>query len=166
MTKAMASIARLFSACGPYAIVEFVSSVVVATFDGVLRRWTRTHISKEHDEVVPAFTDFDTATAVVGEAWIVRVAASSEHSNPNVVFRQKMGLPVLEVSRRSRFAVKASARASSTGAQVVAECVAFLAAIAKAIPLLFGGIVGDCDQAPEASIRDVNKSWHEMSIVA
>src|SRR4051812_41656615 len=56
----LASVARLFSAVGPSAVIGAVSSIIVNPFDGCFRPRPSTHIGKERLEgVQPAIADRD-----------------------------------------------------------------------------------------------------------
>ena len=163
LSTSATAIVGLLDPRSPIAIVGLIAPVIVQAFDGVLRRRPRAHVSEEQHEIAPSIADRNPSRAIAREALAIRVAASLKHGRPYGVFRNSFsarGLPMLEASARQRLAVKASARASAPGAQIVAHGKGLSATIAETIPRSFFGVVGERYQATKPSISDVNKAWH------
>jgi len=75
--KIHARVIALLLLCGPSAIVRFIISVVVDTFDRVLRARSRPHVLvKSKEGLAPFFAHRNAAPAVVGPCFASRIKAT------------------------------------------------------------------------------------------
>lgn len=80
----------LLTGRGPTAVPGGVRPVIINSVDGMSRRWSRTHISIEHDERSgPCFAHHYPSTAIVGIVLIFRVRTSLLHLQPRGVLRTR-----------------------------------------------------------------------------
>lgn len=126
------AIARLFLRSCPPAVIRRVIGVIVDSFKR--HAWNRlAHVVKEVIEVLPSFTDFDAASAILRPVRIALVFAPSEHTGPYFIYARATHA-VLHGSRQSRFASQASATFGVAVSQGLSgECYRG-AALADAIP--------------------------------
>jgi hypothetical protein len=107
----------------PDAVRWFVVSVHIHSFDRVVPRRARTHVSEEVPEVVPTVAYFDAATAVVFEVRVVRVVATLHYSFPRDVFCRSpfaSGSTMNSFMKAGCLAPQASARSGIAGSDVAA----------------------------------------------
>jgi hypothetical protein len=159
----MPSIVGLIASGAPYAVVGFIIAVIVEAFNRVPWRRTRTHVGKEQNEIAPSLTYDDAAPAIVDEVWVVWVAASGEHSGPDIVFRKSPFtwiLSVFPVSVCGCFAMETATRARSAITKIAACSSGAFAAIADAVPQFTFGIIGNCNQSTKFLIGDIDKFGH------
>lgn len=103
------SIVHLRITSGPCAIFRTVVAIIVHALN-LMPIWRKSHIFKECLERGPALADLDPASAVVGEAFDVRIAASIDHCSPAPVNRA-----VAHSMRSASFSDRSPASEASTG---------------------------------------------------
>jgi hypothetical protein len=157
-------IVGLFKPCSPTTIVGRVRTVIVLAIECVSARRTRSHISKEQNKIFPSFAHCNAACSVVFEAFIIWVAAATQHACPDVIFRQAMRLAMCTELLSRCFGSKASTRSSAAVTQITTRRRCFATAVTKTIPRLFVGIIDKRNQASETLIRNINELWHIASL--
>ena len=80
-------IAPLFLTRGPVAVLRGVAKFVVSAFDGMMGRWTRTHVRVKVREDQPARTNSNAPSAIVDIFNGGRIQASTQHRVPHPIFR-------------------------------------------------------------------------------
>lgn len=80
----VSAVTRLISACRPAAILWLVATINVVAFQGHAGR-ALAHVSQECLEGIPATTNRDAASAIVGKVLEVRIVAPPTHFDPAVV---------------------------------------------------------------------------------
>jgi hypothetical protein len=155
MADSSPSIICLFGSRGPSAIVWFISSAILASFDSVKVTWARAHIGEEQDKIFPPVTNSDATGAVIAKAFASRIVTSLKHRRPYRIFGDTVGLPMCAKTRSGNLFVKASARPSPSGSQVAAWKESLFTAIALAFPQLLIGKISDDGQATKALARNV-----------
>ena len=83
----IASVVALFYLCGPSAVVWSVISVDIATINGHLRIWSRTHVCiKGFERVLPAIAHDNSASTIVKIGSVLLVVATLLDLYPDPVF--------------------------------------------------------------------------------
>lgn len=111
----VAAIARLGCVCRPSAIVRRVGTIVINALDRMFTEashlWSRSHIRVEVlKRLAPAVTNHDATATIVVIRRIVRVVASLNNRQPDVVLR-RMPLSVGATHRGGVLAAQAAATA-------------------------------------------------------
>ena len=153
----LAAVVSLFLGSGPPAVVGSVRSVVV---DAVERQAGRglAHISKEIDEVEPAFANGDAASAITVPLVIFGIEAPSFHAGPANVrtasFKSiSMTMSILGCCRS--FALDASTTGCGAAQQIVADDDCFGSAVAFTEPSCVRSFL-DWEREPgQASVQSV-----------
>jgi hypothetical protein len=161
----MPSVYRLlFSGAPPY-VARLIISLVVDAIKLVLGAWSSTYRGEDVSEKrfiapIPLSDHRDAPTAVVFEVFSPRIEASLASIGPSEPLRRSMRFSVRSTGRV--FFAKASARARSTRADIVAWKKFRLAAIASAFPQFALGKVGERGQFAEALTRNIDEFWHPL----
>src|SRR5215475_14183511 len=79
------TVTGLHQAGCPVAIRWRVVTIIVASFDCMLRRWRLAHVCQEVLKLIPTPTYLNPSATVIGIADVVRVVASVAHPNPTCV---------------------------------------------------------------------------------
>jgi hypothetical protein len=120
-----ACVSALSLLIGPTTISRLVIAVVVDTIDGVMRRWSPTHVLKEGwVRRAPALTDLDATATVVGPRPAGARVASLQHASVDPVFcyaHSCRSVAVLSASRCDIEPLVATTRASHATAQVTRD---------------------------------------------
>lgn len=154
------SIHCLFCSSRPATIARFIITVVIDAVERMFGGKTRAHVGKEQDEIVPSLTDCNPTTAVVGKAFVVWIATTTEHSCPNIIFRNFVRLSVGAGPIPGGLRLEAAARFSAAIAKIAACSTCSLSAITETIPQLIFGVVSQSNQATKSLIGDIDKLWH------
>jgi len=78
-----ARIVRLLYLCSPSTIIGRVRAVIVDSFDGVLRGWTRPHVFEKSSEVIaPAVADGDPTCSIELVGSLTGIGAAGDDSAP------------------------------------------------------------------------------------
>lgn len=73
----------------PRAVVRRIRTVVVAAFNGMLRRWFRSNVSKKGDEIIaPSFAHCNAPATIVTKGRSFRIQAPLFHGYPSLVLRR------------------------------------------------------------------------------
>ena len=161
----VSSVYRLFLSGAPPHIAGFVVSLVVDAVKLVLRAGATAYRGEEvRKERLVAFVPLsdhrDAAPAVVLEILFSWIEAPLARVGPSEPLRRSMRLSVRSVMRR--FLAKASARARSARADIIAGKKFSLAAIASAFPQFAIGKVGERGQPAKTLTRNIDEFWHPL----
>ena len=161
----VSSVYRLLFSGAPLHVAGFVVSLVVDAVKLVLRAGATAYRGEEVGKerlvaFVPLSDHRDAAPAVVLEILSLRIEASSPRVYPSEPFGCSVGFSMRSVPRA--FFAKASARARSSGAEIVAWKKFLLTTIADAFPQLRRGNIGEHDQSAEALTDDIYEFWHPL----
>lgn len=133
----------------PDYVSRSVAIIIINSFDGVLRRWTRPHVGSKRQRVVQPFvSQSDAATAVTIVARIARITAPRSYGRPQSV-KRRASHPV-DLPRRTRlFSVKAPATRGAATSKIAQKRGLSVAAITQTFPLRRGAPVHapNCYQA-------------------
>lgn len=72
----------------PPTIFRRIPLIIVTSFQSVMGRWARTHISKELSKVMPSWHDKDTSTSITSIKGLLRNIATTHHGFPYTIFRE------------------------------------------------------------------------------
>jgi hypothetical protein len=169
-SRGTTTVIALGATTGPAAVVRSVWTVCVDAVKRVAAA-ARPHVSRESGEVVTPFVAHgDTAAAVVGEVWIVRVVATLFGLGPRTIFAGKSSAfsgAVAMVALRNALALSTAARRGVPRSQVGCLHQADGPAVALTPPRRFQvANVGTFknNQASVAMRRQIDKARHTCSI--
>lgn len=106
-------IPRLLFLRSPAHIAGLVITIIVDAINRVIFRRLAAHVFQERAvTILPSLTDGNPASAIVCEAWKIRVEASLQHHSPAMIFRRAVSFFIVAMFYPScsvRFCVQASA---------------------------------------------------------
>lgn len=144
----------LLGARSPLAVVGRISLIVINAVKGIASGRTAAHILKKISKLVPAITDRNTTSAVVGVTLIGRSITSSANGFPNSVFGYFIGHPVLfNAGSKSNFTQTPAISAVATS-QILSANSSPLTALAVAEPNVAAG----CSNAEVAKYKQNSKT--------
>ncbi len=146
--QAITSIINLFFRSGPSAVAGFIITIVVATINGVITGWFKSHIIEEVNKgFEPPVTNRDTSAAPFGIGGVFQITAPRNQALPCVIFRG----PALAMRNHSLH-IETAAGSNAKFLKVVASAVGHLPAVALANPKCFSPVDGTAPNNNQTSV--------------
>lgn len=150
-----ARVIGLFVGRCPSAVFRFIRTIYINSVQGMLRRWSWSHVGKKGRETLfPAVANGNPTTSIIGEMPSGWTIAASLHATPSLILRRAAS-PVLPVTLNRKLLFQASTTSYLTKFQCGARCFPLLAAVALAKPSLIVNVMQD-NQATKPLSTNVN----------
>jgi hypothetical protein len=156
--SARSSIVGLLFLCGPAAIAWFVVTILVWKAVNCQKwGWPSAHINNEvWEAATPTATDFDSASTVIGIAFVFLIFTASNHSGPNVILRPSHAATGRTVSQSwsaslFKFSQNATATLSGSIFKIISRHIFNGSAVANTSPI-------EMSAGPSGSLLDKKSS--------
>lgn len=137
-TESRPFIPALLRTGGPFAVFGRISKIVIDPLNGMVRRWTRSHVSIERTEIMNPLDTHGNSTTSIGRVTLsLRIVASVLHFCPCRIF-QGSEHSMLGGSFAGMLPLETSTRKDVPGSKVVETYRCNVSTIAETYPLNFG----------------------------
>lgn len=137
------SIAGLFSACCPAAVILFIITIVVIPLKGQSFVRPTSNITDEVCKLIPSFADTNPTPAIVLPSFISWIRASLDHRRPYVIFWPPLAFTTstmgAKMSMFKHIEKKTSTTTGNSVPQIIASNCFVRSAGANTIPIRYSG---------------------------